>query len=391
MLAAVSVYFVVQWIRTAIPPPELVASIAVQSVFAALFRRRVHEVIHSVEEREQELEVVASLIERIERDPVSSPQLKALQARFHTTGRSPAREIRRLARLVDIISSGHNQVFGPIAALLLLGTQLAFAVERWRARCGPAVPLWLDALAEYEALSALATYRAEHPEDPFPDLAEGAPVFDGDEVAHPLLPRSTAVPNDVALGGGGSHLLIVSGSNMSGKSTLLRTVGLNAVLAQAGAPVRATRLRMSPLAVGATLRLQDSLQEGKSRFYAEILRISEIVSLAKKLQVPSSRDLPARGVLFLFDELLAGTNSKDRLEGGTGILMGLIKLNAIGLVTTHDLALTAIAEHLEGKAANVHFEDRFENGVLMFDYRLRPGVVRSSNAIPLMRSVGLDV
>ena len=302
---------------------------------------------------------------------------------------------------MDIISSGHNQVFGPIAALLLLGTQLAFAVERWRARCGPAVPLWLNALAEYEALSALATYRAEHPDDPFPDLAEGAPVFDGDEVAHPLLPRSTAVPNDVALGGtgpgrrslgeGGSHLLIVSGSNMSGKSTLLRTVGLNAVLAQAGAPVRARRLRMSPLA-----DRRDAAAAGlvAGRQIALLCRDPSHQRnrvAGEKAPGPQLSGSPDRGVLFLFDELLAGTNSKDRLEGGTGILMGLIKLNAIGLVTTHDLALTAIAEHLEGKAANVHFEDRFENGVLTFDYRLRPGVVRSSNAIPLMRSVGLDV
>jgi DNA mismatch repair ATPase MutS len=173
----------------------------------------------------------------------------------------------------------------------------------------------------------------------------------------------------------------VSGSNMSGKSTLLRTIGVNAVLAQAGAPVRAKRLRMTPLAIGATLRLNDSLQEGRSRFYAEITRLAAIVRLAKE----------TRRVLFLCDELLSGTNSHDRLQGATGILKGLLNLDAIGLVTTHDLALTAIVDELGAMATNVHFEDRFQDNVLTFDYKLRPGVVRTGNAIPLMRSVGLDV
>jgi DNA mismatch repair ATPase MutS len=168
---------------------------------------------------------------------------------------------------------------------------------------------------------------------------------------------------------------------MSGKSTLLRTVGVNAVLALAGAPVRAKRLRLSPLAIGATIRLNDSLQEGRSRFYAEITRLAAIVRLARS----------SGKVLFLCDEILSGTNSHDRLQGATGMLEGLLALNAIGLVTTHDLALTAIVDRLAARAANVHFEDRFEGDVLTFDFQLRPGVVRTGNAIPLMRSVGLDV
>jgi DNA mismatch repair ATPase MutS len=209
-------------------------------------------------------------------------------------------------------------------------------------------------------------------------------MLEADSVSHPLLP-ATAVPNDVRLGGGGPHLLLVSGSNMSGKSTLLRTVGLNAVLAQAGAPVRAARFRMSPLRIGATLRIQDSLQAGKSRFFAEITRISEVVLLTDQ------RRHDRGGTLFLFDELLAGTNSHDRLAGATGILTGLLERGAIGLATTHDLALTAMVEGFGDRAVNVHFEDRFEHGTLTFDYRLKPGVVRTSNALALMRAVGLKV
>jgi DNA mismatch repair ATPase MutS len=271
----------------------------------------------------------------------------------------------------------------------LLGTQLAFAVEAWRRRCGPAVATWLDGVAEYEALSALATFASEHASYPFPEVTEGEPLLEGDALAHPLLDKD-AVSNDVRLGGSSPRVMLVSGSNMSGKSTWLRTVGINAVLGQAGAPVRANRLRMTPLHIGATLRIQDSLQAGRSRFFAEITRISEIVALARETSVRGTGP-PPPGVLFLLDELLAGTNSHDRLEGARGILQGLVDRGAIGLATTHDLALTRMVEALGARAVNMHFEDRFAGGTLTFDYRLKPGVVQTSNALALMRAVGLDV
>jgi hypothetical protein len=410
LVSAVSVYFIAQWIMTGVPPDGLLLSLALQVALALRFRHAAHHVAHGIEAREHELEVLALTMERLEREPVSSPHLQVLRDRVRATGRSPADEVRRLARLIDILSSGHNQIFAPISALLMLGTQLAFAVERWRMRCGPAVPGWLAAVAEYEVLSALASYTAEHPAYPFPDVFEGPASFDGEGIAHPLLPDD-AVANDVRLGHGAPQLLLISGSNMSGKSTLLRTVGLNAVLAQAGAPVRATRLRMSSLRIGATLRIQDSLQAGRSRFYAEISRISQVVALtaiAKGVPdfgdspreggqsptggtVPPGTGTPGTGTLFLFDELLAGTNSHDRLAGATGILRGLLDRGAIGLATTHDLALTEMVDGLGGRAINMHFEDRFEEGTLTFDYRLTPGVVRTSNAIQLMRAVGLEV
>jgi DNA mismatch repair ATPase MutS len=168
---------------------------------------------------------------------------------------------------------------------------------------------------------------------------------------------------------------------MSGKSTLLRTAGVNAVLALAGAPVRAASLRISPLAVGATLRIQDSLLEGRSRFYAEITRIRELADLA------SGR----RPLLFLLDELFHGTNSHDRVVGASGVLRSLLDRGAIGLVTTHDLALTAVADELAPRAVNVHFEDWFEGNEIRFDYRMKNGPVARSNALALMRAVGLDV
>jgi DNA mismatch repair ATPase MutS len=190
-----------------------------------------------------------------------------------------------------------------------------------------------------------------------------------------------AVANSVKLGGDGPRVIVLSGSNMSGKSTMLRAAGVNVVLALAGAPVRAARLRLSPMVLGATLRVSDSLEEGQSRFYAEILRIRGIVDAARG-QVP---------LLFLLDEILHGTNSHDRRIGAEAIVRALVDAGAIGFVTTHDLALTELPSRLGAAAVNMHFEDRIENGRMVFDYRMRPGVVEHSNALALMRAVGLEV
>jgi DNA mismatch repair ATPase MutS len=240
---------------------------------------------------------------------------------------------------------------------------------------------WLREVGELEAFSALATFAYERPADPFPELVDEGPVFEAEALGHPLIAPTVAVRNDVTLGGAGPRVLIVSGSNMSGKSTLLRTVGVNTVLALAGAPVCARRLRVSPVVLGATLRINDSLQAGKSRFYAELTRLKQIVDRAGG-QPP---------LLFLLDEILHGTNSHDRRIGAEAILRGLVARGAVGLVTTHDLALAEVAAAMAGRAANVHFEDHLEAGVMTFDYRMKPGVVRKSNALELMRAVGLEV
>jgi DNA mismatch repair ATPase MutS len=195
-----------------------------------------------------------------------------------------------------------------------------------------------------------------------------------------LLPAGKAVANDVCLGEG-MQLMILSGPNMAGKSTFIRSVGVSAVLAQCGAPVRARRLRMSPLTVAASICVLDSLAGGMSRFYAEIHRVKQIADLAQGA-VP---------VLFLLDELLSGTNSHDRLIGTQYVLRNLLDQRAIGIVSTHDLALTQIFDGVGGRAFNCHFEDRLDEGKLIFDYKLKPGVVETSNALKLMQSIGLGV
>jgi DNA mismatch repair ATPase MutS len=267
------------------------------------------------------------------------------------------------------------------AAFFLLGTtRLTLALEEWRRRRGPAVVGWLRAVGECEALCALAGYAFENPDDPFPEVVEGSALLDARALGHPLLPRDRCVPNDVSLGAE-ARVLIVSGSNMAGKSTLLRTVGVNVVLALAGGPVRAERLWLSPLVVGATLRIQDSLQAGRSRFQAEVLRVRQLLDLARG---PTP-------LLFLLDELFAGTSSHDRRGGAEAVLRTLLDAGAVGLATTHDLALTELAEGLGRGVANIHLVDRFENGEMVFDYRVRPGVVPHSNGLALMRAVGIVV
>lgn len=354
--------------------------------------------------RSRDLDVLAQLLTHLEHTPFKSSRLAMLHGRLINASMPASHIIGRLQRLSEINDSQKNTAAIPLGLffggavtgrywmvalslivtglLLLVRPHVALAVERWRARHGHQVRIWIETIAQFEALSSLAGYRYEHQDDRFPEIvtaAEGA-LFDGVQLGHPLLPRTTMVPNDVRLAGD-SRLLVVSGSNMSGKSTLLRTVGINAVMALAGAPVCAVSLRLSPVAVGATLRIQDSLLEGRSRFYAEITRIRMLADLA-------AGPLP---LLFLLDELFHGTNSHDRLVGAQGVLRSLLDRGAIGLVTTHDLALTAIAHGLAPRAVNVHFEDWLDEDTMTFDYRIKPGPVTRSNALALMRAVGLEV
>ena len=372
------------WLTTNNSVPMSIV-LVVQVLFTWPQQKHVERVSHGADRAARDLDVLGELLEHMEREPLTSPRLVALQRQLESGGTSASRAIRALHRLVELHDWQHNLFFLIFSLPFMWGTHVAWSIEEWRRVHGRHLRLWIDAVGELEAFSSLAAYRFEHPDDPFPEIvepsaAERTGIFDGRGLGHPLLPAARAVRNDVACVAP-TQLLVVSGSNMSGKSTLLRTVGINTVLALAGAPVRAQSLRLSPLVVGATLRIQDSLQEGRSRFYAEITRIREIADISRG-PIP---------LLFLLDELFHGTNSHDRLIGSSGVLRSLLDHGAIGLITTHDLALAGIARALMPRAVNVHFEDWFDGNELRFDYRLKPGPVTRSNAIALMRAVGLEV
>jgi hypothetical protein len=379
-LAVLSLATLVLWIAGFGVIPFLVTFI-VGRAFSFRMKAAIEHVVNAVDGPGRDLMLLSEVLRRLERERFTSPRLVELRAALDVEGMAPSQQIARLNRLIDLLDARRNMIFAPLAAVLLWPLQFAIAIEGWRQSSGVAVERWLAAVGEFEALGSLAGYSYEHPEDIFPELVDGAARFEGEGLGHPLIPAARSVRTDLRLSDELQRVLIVSGSNMSGKSTLLRTVGTSTVLALAGAPVRARALRLSPLQVGASIRVQDSLQAGASRFYAEITRLRQIVQL-------TDGTLP---VLFLLDEILHGTNSHDRRIGAEGVVRGLLERNAVGLITTHDLALAQIAEGLAPRAANVHFEDHLEAGKMTFDYRLRPGTVQRSNALELMRSVGLEV
>jgi hypothetical protein len=377
-LTAATLAVVALWSVGWAPLAAALGALALQGVVRWRLGAHVRDADRAVAGHGPDLDLLATVLDRFEREPLTSPLLAQLHAGLGSRGTRPSQAIRSLRRLVDLFDSRRNEFFKPLALLTMWDLHFALAIDGWRARHGAAVGAWLAAVGQLEALASLAGFACEHPADVYPDLDEGETRFEAEALGHPLMPEARCVRNDVALGGA-TRVLIVSGSNMSGKSTLLRAVGVNAVLALAGAPVRASRLRLSRLAVGATLRIRDSLQEGTSRFYAELVRLRDLVGIA---------DGPIP-LLFLLDEILHGTNSHDRRLGAAAVVSGLVERGAIGLVTTHDLALSAVASDPSVRAVNVHFEDRLENGQMLFDYRMRPGVVQTSNALALMRTLGL--
>src|SRR5882724_4543767 len=378
--------------------PVLVGVLALEGVLWGWLRQRMKEAIAKLDCNAEGLELFARVLEMFERETFASERLKAIAAKLRGTSKallaaateSPPQKtdattasesLRCLARVVYWVDNREN-LMAKIAELPFLYTlQVALAAEAWKRRFGSQMRAWLDIAGEMEALISLATYSYEHPADVFPEFADagGGLLLEAEGLGHPLIAADKCVRNSVRLDAR-TRLLLVSGSNMSGKSTLLRTVGINTVLAMAGAPIRGARMRLTPLAVGTRIRSGDSLQEGRSNFYTEILHIRRVVELARR-----------GATLFLFDELLEGTNSHDRRIGAEKLLAALLGSGAIGMVTTHDLALTEIGAAIGDVLRNVHFEDFVEEGKMRFDYRLRDGVVTKSNASELMRVVGLDV
>ena len=358
--------------------PAIVTLLIEAGVLATL-KKRIDRTLGGTENAFDDLRVLAAVVERLEREPFESASMQSLIKKLTSNTLPASKVIGRLSTIANLAESRRNIIIALLDVPLLYSLQVVLTAERWRGAHGRVLRSWLQTVGEIEALISLANYSYEHPDDPFPELSDGEAALRGEELGHPLLAQAKCVRNSVSIGGP-TKVLLISGSNMSGKSTLMRTVGINTVLAMAGAPVRARRMHLTPLHVGASIRINDSLHEGSSRFYAEITRLKQLVDL-------QNRDLT---LLFLLDELLQGTNSKDRRIGAQGIVKAFVERGAIGLISTHDLALTEIAG-LDGALRNVHLQDEIVNGKLIFDFTLREGIVTKSNAIELMRSIGLNV
>jgi len=350
-----------------IPWLALAPILAIQTAFGWAVRPAVMAILESSRSLWADLSLIRDGLALLERQSFQSPLLQSLVHRVSQPRAS--RQLHRLHLLLHTNNERTKEWFWAPSLILLTGTHLAIALETWRAANAVALRDWLDAWGQFEAFHSLGCYAHESPEDAYPEFVTGAPTFTAEALAHPLLPRSTAVPNGIAL----NDLLIVSGSNMAGKSTFLRAIGVNSVLAAIGAPVRAKRLQTSLFSLGASLNIQDALLDGKSRFLAEVERLRAILQLASA----------APPVLFLIDEIFSGTNSEDRRIAAEAVLNALRQANAVGAVSTHDLALTAIP------GRNMHMCARDAAHPLDFDYLLKPGINTQTNALAIARMAGV--
>ncbi len=366
----------------------LLGMVAVNLFILQSVGRRVGEDIDRVAAQQGVFEAYAALFERFTAHPATAPALLAVQARLGAGPHSADRQMRRLARLMPLVDIRRSIYFFPVEVATLWSFHVLWLLEGWQRTAGSHVRAWLEALGEAESLAALAALRFDQPTWTFPDLRDAADAcFAATALAHPLLPPDRAVGNDVTVGPPASFLL-VTGSNMSGKSTLLRAIGVNAVLAQMGAPVCAAQLSLPPLSVVSSMRVQDSLEAGVSFYMAELRRLKAIVDRA------DARQPNAPLLLYLLDEILQGTNTAERQVAARHIIRHLVDSGAIGAVSTHDLTL-AVAPELQPAASMVYFTEHFTRTdagpTMTFDYRLRPGLAVSTNALKLMEIIGLPI
>ncbi len=361
--------------------PWLVPLAVLHSVIGLIFREAVNRMHILLRPVSVETYAVREGLHMLEGLEFKSAKLRSLVAQVQHAGTS----VRELDRLLFLLNERQNPWYLMLPNLLLAGTQLCMAIEAWRDRHGEDLKTWLHAWAEFEALNALAAYAYENPDNAFPefslDSASASACFEAEALGHPLLPHNSCVLNDVELNQE-APFYVLSGSNMSGKSTLLRAIGLNAVLALAGAPVRAKSLRLSAgLAVFASISVVDSLLNGKSKFQAEVDRLRQTIESA----------LNDRPVLFIVDEIFSGTNSRDRRVAAEAVVRTLVGCGAIGVLSTHDLALTEIASADGLCGRNVHMGSKGGIDPMDFDYRLKPGITEESNALAIARMSGVPV
>jgi hypothetical protein len=322
----------------------------------------------------------AQVFAALESQKFTHPRLVALRAGLETGSVPVSQRFASFARLLSFAELKQSaQMHAIINVLFLWDLFWFFRLEAWRHENGPKVRGWFEALYEVDALGSLAGYRHDHPAHAFPELVDGGPRFEARALGHPLL--DNPITNDVSLPGP-SSALVVTGSNMSGKTTLLRAMGLNAVMAQAGLPVCAQAMTSSELAVVTSMRVKDSLERGVSYFYAEVQRMKKVLDAAAA----------AKGrALFLVDELLLGTNTRERQVASREVVRLFLATGACGAVTTHDLSLTELAGQPGANVRNVHFQDQLTDGKMSFDYRLREGVVEGTNALRVLELAGIAI
>lgn len=381
ILGFVSVVTLVLVFGSTLSGSAIILMMLLQAPFIYANRRRIKAIMDHVDAVDKPLRQLAEVTRVCEGYPFQDKSLQQLQNRLKADGLIASDRIAALSRQIHWLNNAlRNQFFMPLAWMLGLFIHLPHRIQRWRVCYGDRIGDWIDVVSTLEVLNSMASFNYEQESYSVPEISDARVSFEATDLGHPLILKKECVTNSVSLTAS-QPLMLISGSNMSGKSTLLRSIGINLVLAACGGRVHATKLTSWPFQLATAMRISDSLQEGRSFFFSVVQRLKSVVDL-------TAQETP---VLFLLDEILSGTNSHDRRTGAEAVIRSLVKGGGLGIVTTHDLSLTEIVSTMDGQAVNMHFEDHVHEGQMSFDYKLREGVVQKSNAIELMRMMGLDV
>ena len=328
---------------------------------------------------EKVLAYYAKLIAHIETKEFETEKLQALKTAFINQEERASIHIAKLSRIIRQLNVRYNPFAIFLNLTVLWDLKYVLQLEKWKAALKEELPKWFESLAEFEAVLSLATFHYNHPDFTYPKI-EDEGLFSAKELGHPLLPKEKRVCNDIDIPTNG-HIKLITGSNMAGKSTFLRTVGLNTVLAMSGAPVCAEHLSLPMLQVYTSMRTQDALHESTSSFYAELKRLKFIIEAVEK----------GDNIFFLLDEILKGTNSNDRHTGSKALIQQLINSKGSGIIATHDLELGQMESTAKGAIENLCIEVEIKDGELFFDYKLKKGVSESFNATLLMKNMGIKI
>lgn len=379
LLPAITSVLIVLYFREVIPYYFPLGLLAINAFLLAKFQVLAKDTYEKTYRNIQTLKAYQSMISKIESSAFEATRLKTLHAHFAQKSYLASKAIQELKDILSRIETRQNAFYWILNPIFLLDIFWLWQAETWRKRYKDHVETWFETISEFEVLSSIAAWCYSQPEYIFPEIADKPFQLQSKAMGHVLLSTEDRICNDFSLIGKGS-IVVLTGSNMSGKSTFLRTIGTNVVLALMGSPVCAQELVISPYRIFTSMRTTDSLEENTSSFYAELKRLKQLIQLVEQTQP----------VLFLLDEVLKGTNSRDRHQGAAALIKQLSQKTAAGLVSTHDLALGALSDQMS-QVQNFSFNSHMENGRLVFDYKLREGLCKSFNASQLMIQMGIEL
>ena len=387
LLPASTLILIGCWLAGLLPGFAVTGALFVHGLLLSSVAARVKALNEQTHTMARALSTYRDLFRHSERQPLQATQLRQIQLHLTNDAQTASAAIANLSRLTENLSFRQNPYFVLLVGLLTLwDVHYLIGLEKWRKRYGRQLPVWFRALGDLEALNSLAGLAFAHPDYAVPAIQDDTIHLEAIQAAHPMLVPGKAVANSLTLTSAGQTVLI-TGSNMSGKSTFLRTVGANVVLALAGAVVGAERFACSPMQLFTSMRTQDSLEESTSSFYAELKRLQTLIRMTSTSDHTTETALP---VLYFLDEILKGTNSADRHRGAEALIRQLHRTAASGFVSTHDLELGQLGND-EAFVRNYHFQSDIDDGELLFDYRLRDGICASFNASQLMQAIGIEL